>query len=274
MAQRSVKVRVVSSLARAFDVLPDPVKVRLSGRPPIVLDGQRLDAGVQLMLATRRRMGEPPPETLTLEQGRAFTRYEAAVARGRVVPVGAVRDLQVDGAVGPLRARHYAPDEPGGPHPLLVFLHGGGWVVGDLDTHDAPCRALCRHGGAHVLAVDYALAPEHRFPEAVDDALAAWRWAVEHAAELGADPARIGIAGDSAGGNLATVVAQTAARGEAPAPAVQLLVSPVTDATTRRRPHELFGEGFFLTSALMTWFPRHTFAEGLDPADPRRSPLR
>src|SRR4051812_49366389 len=274
MERRSLRIRLSSAAARAADALPDPVKIRLSGRPAIVVDGQRLDPGVQVMLAARERLGVPAIDSLSVEGTRALTRYEAAVARGRVVPVGAVRDLQVDGAFGPLRARHYAPAEPGGPHPLLVFLHGGGWVVGDLDTHDAPCRALCRHGGAHVLAVDYALAPEHRFPEAVDDALAAWRWAVEHAAELGADPARIGISGDSAGGNLATVVAQTAARGEAPAPAVQLLVSPVTDATTRRRPHELFGEGFFLTSALMTWFPRHTFAEGLDPADPRRSPLR
>jgi acetyl esterase len=123
-----------------------------------------------------------------------------------------------------------------------------------------------------VLAVDYRLAPEHPFPEFVDDALAAFRWAVEHAGRLGADPERVLVGGDSAGGNLSAVIAQ-AARGEGPAPALQLLIYPATDDTTVRRSHELFAEGFFLTSALIDWYKGHHWPDGADPADVRRSPL-
>ncbi len=268
-----MRIRALSAAARALDVLPDPVKVVLSGRRAIVADGQTLDAGAQLMLASRDRMGPPEWVSLSVEHGRAFTREEAGIARGRVVPVGRVRDLEVRGARGPLRARLYSPDEPGGPLPLLVFFHGGGFVCGDVDTHDAPCRVLCRHGGVHVLSVEYGLAPEHPFPEYVDDAVAAFGWAAEHAAALGADPGRVAVGGDSAGGNLATVVALHAKLGEAPEPALQVLVYPATDATRNRRSHELFGDGFFLTSALIDWYKGHYLPEGSDPADWRRSPL-
>jgi acetyl esterase len=266
--------RVAGFGARLMDLLPPKAKVRLSGRPPIVIDGQTLDPGVQLMLAMRRRMGEPPADSLTVEEGRAFTAYEAAMARGRPEPVAAVRDLTVPGAAGPLKARLYTSPEVGpGPHPLLVFLHGGGFVVGDVETHDAPCRTLCRHAGVHVLSVEYRLGPEHPFPEFHDDVTIAWRWAVEHAAELGADPSRVAIGGDSAGGTLSIGVALEAARGEVPAPALQLLIYPATDGTEQRRSHELFAEGFFLTSALIDWYSGHHWPEGADPRDPRRSPL-
>jgi acetyl esterase len=271
--RRQPPVPVIAALARLGDLLPPRLQVRLSGRPPIVVDGQRLDPGVQLMLATRDRLGDPPPETLSVKEGRAYTAREAAIARGRKVPVGEVRDLTVPGAAGPLPARLYVTDEPGGPHPLLVFFHGGGFVVGDLDTHDAPCRVLCRHAGVHVLSVAYRLAPEHPFPEYVDDALAAFRWAAGQAAALGADPARVAVGGDSAGGNLSAVIAQAAARGELPAPALQLLIYPATDATVTRRSQELFGEGFFLTSAQIEWYTGHFMPADADPADVRRSPL-
>src|SRR3954466_8623615 len=121
MPRRSLKIRVLSALARATDPLPDAVMAPLSGRPPIEVDGQRLDAGVQLLLASREWMGEPPVDTLTVDRGRAFTREEAAIARGRGTAVGAVHERTVAGALGPLRARHYVPDEPFGPHPLIVF---------------------------------------------------------------------------------------------------------------------------------------------------------
>jgi acetyl esterase len=161
----------------------------------------------------------------------------------------------------------------GAAAPLFVYFHGGGWVTGDLDTHDMPCRALCHHAGVHVLAVDYRLAPEHRFPAPVDDALAAWRWAVDHAGALGADPTRIAVGGDSAGGNLAAVVARAASRGEAPAPALQLLIYPVADLSRKRRSYELFGEDFFLTSVQMDWYAEHLLGPGGDSSDPRCSPL-
>src|SRR5689334_10824941 len=255
MVRRSPRVRAVSLVARLLDLLPPRAQVRLSGRPAVVVDGQTLDSGVQLTLALRERIGEPPPETMTVAAGRAFTREEAAIAQGRPTPVKAVRDLTVPGAEGPLKARLYKTPELGGPHPLLVFLHGGGFVVGDVDTHDAPCRVLCVHAGVDVLSVEYRLAPEHPFPEYHDDVTVAWRWAVEHAAELGSDPARLAIGGDSAGATLSIALAHEAARGEVPQPALQVLIYPATDGTDRRtRSQELFTEGYFLTSALIDWY--------------------
>ena len=120
-----------------------------------------------------------------------------------------VTEVTVDGGSGPLRAWHYRPADNGddSPRPLLVAYHGGGWVIGDLDTHDHLCRLICRDAAAHVLSVDYRLAPEHKAPAAVDDAYAAYLWAREHAVELGADPGRVAVGGDSAGGNLAAALA-------------------------------------------------------------------
>jgi acetyl esterase len=173
-------------------------------------------------------------------------------------------------------ARHYAPfqDPLDEPQPLLVYYHGGGFTFGDLDTHDAVCRVLCRHSGAHIVAVDYRLAPEHPFPAAVDDARAALRWAYANAARLGADQGRIGVGGDSAGGNLAAVASRLAARDGGPAPALQLLIYPATDFTSRRRSRELFGEGFLLSTTEMDWFEANYLgAQGEHASDPRASPL-
>jgi acetyl esterase len=156
-----------------------------------------------------------------------------------------------------------------------VFFHGGGFMYGDLDTHDGVCRLLCRHAGAHLLAIDYRLAPEHPFPAAVEDARAALRWASAHAQELGADPSRLGVAGDSAGGNLAAVASQLAARDGGPAPLLQLLIYPATDCTRRRRSRQLFGEGLFLTETHMDWFEASYLGSVGDAKghDPRASPL-
>ncbi len=260
---------MVAALAR----LPAGVQVRLSGKPPIQIDGDTLAPEVQLMLAMMERRREPRPETLTPEQAREARRGLAAVFAGTPVSVGEVSDLVIDGSVR-LAARHYSPREPGGPHPLLVYYHGGGFVYGDLDTHDGVCRILCRHAGAHVLAVDYRLAPEHPFPAAVEDARAALRWAQEHVGKLGADPRRIGVGGDSAGGNLAAVVARLAARDGGPPPALQLLIYPATDFTGRCRSRALFGDGFLLSNAEMDWFEANYLGAGSGLAnDPRASPL-
>jgi acetyl esterase len=268
-------LRLQQWVAQALDALPPAAKVRLSGRPPVEIDGDTLDPGTQLALAMLERRREPPPETLPPAQARVNRRKLSAVYAGRPIQVGAVTDLQlqIDGA-GPLRARHYAPQELGDPHPLLVYYHGGGFTYGDLDTHDGVCRVLCRHAGAHLLAIDYRLAPEHPFPAAVEDARTALRWACEHAADLGADPRRIGVGGDSAGGNLAAVVSQLAARDGGPSPILQLLIYPVTDFTRRRRSRELFGEGFLLRNSEMDWFEDNYFgSERAHVADPRASPL-
>ena len=238
--------RMESLAARVLVRLPPRWQVRLSGEPPVRVDGLTLDPHVQLVRALRRRrnpFGLCEPD---IPAARERFRREAALFRGPVTPVGAVRDFTIPGEGGPLPVRHYAPDDAG-PRPLTVYLHGGGYTLGDLDTHDEACRILCREGAVHVLAVDYRLAPEHPFPAALDDARTALRWAQAHARELGADPARVAIGGDSAGGNLAAVVSLQA-RGDAP-PAAQLLVYPVTDVRNSRPSQQMFGEGYFLSNA-------------------------
>jgi len=265
--------RAEQLIVRALAALPPAVQVRLSGKPPVRIDGDTLAAEMQLTLALLERRGEPAPETLGPVHARRERRRLAAIYAGRPASVGAVRELEIEGEP-PLRARHYAPLDPGGPQPLLVYYHGGGFTYGDLDTHDGVCRMLCRHAGVHVLAVDYRLAPEDPFPAAVEDARRALAWACRRAALLGADGERIAVGGDSAGGNLAAVVAQLAARDGGPATAVQLLIYPATDFSRRRRSRELFGEGFLLTEAEMDWFERNYL--GSDAArklDPRASPL-
>jgi acetyl esterase len=156
---------------------------------------------------------------------------------------------------------------------MIVFLHGGGFVLGDLESHDVPCRLLARHAGALVLAVDYRLAPEAPFPAPVQDASAALAWAIEHAAELGADPQRVAIAGDSAGGNLSAVASWEAVREGRPAPALQILIYPATDFVGRAPSHAMFDEGFLLVRSDMDWFTEKYL--GGDPGeDPRASILR
>ena len=261
--------------AQVLGVLPPRVQLRLSGKPPLQIDGDTLAPEVQLVLAVFDRRREPPLETLSPAEAREARRRLTAVYAGRPVPVRTVADLEIQGSdrTARLRARHYSPPEPGGPHPLLVYYHGGGFTYGDLDTHDGVCRILCRHGGAHVLAVDYRLAPEHPFPAAVEDARAALRWAFANAHRLGADPGRVGVGGDSAGGNLAAVVSQLAASDGGPAPALQLLIYPATDMTARRRSRELFREGFLLTDLEMNWFEDNYIGTARSHAsDPRVSP--
>ncbi|AIC71735.1 esterase [Mycobacteroides abscessus subsp. massiliense str. GO 06] len=156
----------------------------------------------------------------------------------------------------------------------MVFFHGGGWVIGDLETHDQPCRQTCRDAGVSVLSVDYRLAPEHKAPAAAQDCLAAYLWAVEHAGDLGVAPDRIAVGGDSAGGNLAAVVAQQARDTGAQLPLLQFLIYPAVDFTVRRPSRDLFAEGFFLTKAAMDGFESH-YLDGsdVDKADPQVSPI-
>ena len=268
----SARQRLEFRAARLLSNLPPRVQLGLSGRPAVRVDGQTLEPELQLALSVLERRGAPLLETLPPAEARESYRRQAIISGGAPAAVGAVRDLEIEGGDRDLAARHYAPEEPGGPHPLVVFFHGGGFVVGDLDTHDAPCRLLCRHAGVHVLAVDYRLAPEHPFPAAVEDGRAALHWATAHAAELGADGGRVAVAGDSAGGNIAAVVAWQAAREGEAAPVLQVLVYPATTMVDSARSHELFGGGFLLTRELMEWFAVQYVSEA-DPLDPRLSVL-
>jgi acetyl esterase len=181
-------------------------------------------------------------------------------------PISSVVSLEVAGR----RARLYVPSTP--TDALLVFIHGGAWIFGDLDSHDAPCRFLAEKAGVRVLAIDYRLAPEHPFPAAYDDCVAAYRWVVEHADELGADPTRLAVGGDSAGGNLATLVAIEAARGGLPC-AFQLLVYPGTDMTGMCESRDTFAAGFFLTREFMDLARDCYVPDDADWKDPRVSPL-
>ena len=257
-------------IARAVDSLPASAATRASGGP-VVVDGQTLDPHLAVVLSVEKRV-RPAREGRSIAEQREAIRESSRIAAGRRIPVGSVRDLHVDGAVGPLRARLYSPVPSGARRPLVVFFHGGGWVVGDLDTHDQPCRLLARYADVHVLSVDYRLAPEHPFPAAAEDAVAAFAWAVTHAAELGADPSRVGVAGDSAGGNLAAVVAQVTRDTGAAPPTAQLLIYPGADGSVSRPSKSLFAEGFFLTRTQMDWY-WDTYRGGAPSTDPRLSPL-
>ena len=241
--------RLQHQVVRALAGLPPGVQVRLSGKPPVRLDGDTLAPEMQLSLRVLERRGETQPETGSPTEARLARRRLAAVYTGTPVPVGSIADVEIDAAV-PLRARHYAPAEIGGPHPMLVYYHGGGFTYGDLETHDGVCRMLCRHAGAHVLAVDYRLAPEHRFPAAVARrARSAWPGRTRTRPRSG--PIRDGS------GSAATARAaisprssrELAAHDGGPPPVLQLLIYPATDFTTRRRSRELFGEGFLLSDS-------------------------
>jgi acetyl esterase len=263
---------VEAFVLRAVLGLPPTVQ-RLLVRDPIVLDGQTLSTETQLMLRLEQVARMPVVEELPVHEGRRALTHQASLVGGRQ-PVGALRDLVVAGAEGDLPARLYIPSSRVGPDPVptLLFLHGGGWVYGDLESHDAACRFLAERSGVQVLAVDYRLAPEHPLPAAVEDARAAYRWLVNHAEQVNADPDRLGVAGDSAGGNLAALVALTAAEEELPLRA-QLLVYPATDFSQRSRSRHLFEEGFFLTDRFMVQCEDWYLPQGHDRADPVASVL-
>lgn len=263
--------RLTAALVRGIAALPAPVQRRLAGAPRVI-DGQELDPEVQLMI--RLRELRPVPARETPAEARAARARTAAVFRGEKFRVDRVEAITVPGTAGPIGARLYAPAGGAGePLPLLVYLHGGGWVVCDLDTHDNTCRFLAREAGILVLSIDYRLAPEHPFPAAVEDSLEAFRYVVDNAAELGADPAAIAVGGDSAGGNLAAVVAQLAVNFELPPPAFLLSIYPVTDLSVKRESYRLFSEGYLLTEAQMDWYRGLYLPDESAALDPRASPL-
>jgi acetyl esterase len=261
--------------AKVIPWVPTRAVRLLAGGRSVTIDGNTLDPTLQLMLSGQRAMGiEGLAVDNDVAASRALMRESLLGFAGPQVHVG-VSDLSIPGSAGQIPARHYRP-VTAKPTPLLVFYHGGGWTIGDLDTHDALCRLTCRDADVHVLSVDYRLAPEHRAPAAVDDAYAAFRWAHEHAADLGAIPDKVAVGGDSAGGNLAAIVSQLA-RDEnprGPQPVLQWLIYPRTDFTAQTRSLTLFAEGFLLTKADMDWFEAQYLGDsGIEPTDPRVSPL-
>ncbi len=246
--------RAEAVVLRGLTALPTPVVRRLAGRP-VMIDGQVLDPETQWMLRLKTLIREPGAETLPLPEGRAAVRRHSGLTGGRQ-PIGEVRDLLVPGGDGALGARLYVPRSQVSKgstgrgastgSPLLVYIHGGGMVFGDLASHDATCRFLAERADVRVLALDYRLAPEHPFPAGVEDCWAAYQWVAEHADDLGADPDRIAVGGDSAGGYLSAVVALKAAEAGVPC-RFQLLVYPMTNMAEPSESRRMFGQGFYLT---------------------------
>lgn len=234
-----------------------------------------LDAEVQAFLDQQLEAAEadppPPISEQTPQWGRANYRAIAdALGEGEHVETS---DGELPGPAGSISYRAYKPAGVE-PFPVLVYYHGGGWVVGDLETHDHLCRMLCSRSGCLVVSIDYRLAPEHRFPAAIDDAVAAYEWVLEHGASLGGDTDRVAVGGDSAGGNLAAVVCIIERDQKGRLPDFQLLLYPGTDMTMScPSVEELGSKGYLLTLEQMEWFYDHYVPDHQQRTDPRASPL-
>ncbi len=233
---------------------------------------RRMQPDVALVLEVMAGMGLPPLETLPVSDARALMAASAAI-RPPSPEVGEVTDGVMPGPGGDLPYRLYRPAAPDSPGPIVVYFHGGGWVLGDLDSDDPLCRDLCARSGALVISVNYRHAPEDRFPAAAQDAFAAVQWVDANAAKLGGIPGQLAVAGWSAGANIAAVACQLARDYGAPRIAGQLLICPVVDSEMTRPSHAENGEGYMLTTALMRWFWDH-YADPADRGDPRAAPLR
>ena len=227
------------------------------------------------LLALIEERALPPMQSLSPVEARLFYRDRRALTQPEPPPVADIAELSADGPHGPIPLRLYRPsrrsDDPA-PTPVLVYFHGGGWTIGDLDTHDVLCRQLANASGCALVSVDYRMGPEHRFPAAVEDSLAATYWVRRHAAELGVDPARLAVGGDSAGGNLAAVVALLARDAGDLAVAWQLLIYPATDMRCGHPSHAANGKGYLLETPTIDYF-RGNYIEEAHWLDWRASPL-
>jgi acetyl esterase/lipase len=232
---------------------------------------RRLQPDVAMVLNAMADMGVPPLESMDAAGARALMAASAAVSPPGPA-VESVTDGELPGPAGPVPYRVYRPFSEA-PRPLVVYFHGGGWVLGSLDSDDPLCRDLCVRSDCVVVSVNYRHAPEDRFPAAAEDAVAALRWVADHAAELGGVPGQLAVAGWSAGGNLAAVACQAVRDAGGPEIAGQLLLNPVTDSDMTRPSYSENGEGYLLTAGLMKWFWDY-YADEDRRSDPRAAPLR
>ena len=267
----ALSIRAKAAVIRALYALPKPVR-RLMAGPPVRIDGQELALDAQLIIRVKNLSGSDvfadPIET-------SRTRYDdlsLVIGYEPPIPVAA-REVVIPSEHGDIPATLYTPADVPEPSALLVYYHGGGWSVGSRTSHDPVARYVATHAGVRVLSVEYRRAPEHRFPAAAQDAIAAFEYAHRQAADLGADPDRIAVGGDSAGGNLAAVTAQQAVRRGGAVPAFQLLMYPPTDISTRRPSRDLFARGSTFTDQNLRWALANYIPPGTDVSDPRLSPL-
>ncbi len=235
---------------------------------------KKLDPQVQAIIDNINKSDAPEYCDMTPEEARASHNEKAPLLGAPFVDVGSVKDFEVQGSNDPIPVRFYRPLVASEPTPTMVFYHGGGHVVGSLDSYDTMCRQLCAQSGVGVLSVDYRMGPEHKFPAAVEDAFDVYRWAVTQGREFGIDNAKLSLGGDSAGGNLAAVVAILARDEGLTAPLHQLLVYPATAAYPDSGSQLEFAEGHVLTRRLILWFHDHylDYSKG-DHTDFRWAPL-
>jgi acetyl esterase len=229
-----------------------------------------LDPQAKMLMDQLAALNGPKLSTLTAADARRVTAGSFKLPPERVEKVFKVEDRKIPGPGGEIPIRVYTP-QGSGPFPVLVFFHGGGWVICDLDSHDAPCRILTNKVGCVVVSVDYRLAPEHKFPAGVEDCFAATKWVAQHAKELNVDANRLAIGGDSAGGNLSAVIAQLARDAGGPKIAFQLLIYPATEAELDTYSHKTFTD-YFLTKDDIVWFWGQYLRGPADRKDPRVAP--
>jgi acetyl esterase len=229
----------------------------------------QLDPQAQGLLDVIQALSAPPLHTLTVEQARAQSR-SALLTRGAPLPLHHVEDVRVPAPYGSLPVRLYRPRD--GVLPIALFLHGGSWVVNDLDTHDRLCRRIARRSGWLLAALDYRLAPEHRHPAAIEDAQLAYAWLREHAARLQADASLTAVVGESAGGGIAAALTLRLRDAGEPQPAFQALAYPALDFPGRRPSYAERGTGYTLDSEGLQWSLNHYLPPDFDPADPYRDP--
>ena len=232
----------------------------------------QVDPDTQTFLARLAASSNPPYEMLSATAARAFYRAGRAIVAARPEDVAEVRTLTAPGPNGPIGMRLYRPESAAAILPVLVYFHGGGWVLGDLDSYDSVCRAIANRAGHIVVSVDYRLAPEHPFPAGLEDAYAALCWLADNVASMGGDAGRLAIGGDSAGGNFAAIVCLRARDQGGPKIAFQLLIYPATDFEMKSASQRVFAEGYLLTNANQRWFHRHYLPAGHDLTDWRLSP--
>ncbi len=226
------------------------------------------------LMEQANRTGRPKLESLPHAVGRQAVDKMSEDSEADPPEVAATQDGSFDGPAGPIRYRRYTPaGAAGNTLPTLIYYHGGGFVIGNLETHDSTCRRIANRSGCQVVAIDYRLSPEHPFPAPLDDGLAAFRHIRDSAAAFDADPARLAVGGDSAGGAISAVVCQALRDAGEQGPAFQMLIYPATDSSRESASRTAFAEGYFLTKGLMDWFWKAYVPAGTDLSDLRLSPL-
>jgi len=265
---------IVKARDRAFRLLmksPRGVLRRLVGAP-VVIDGQTLDLQTQVMLDAMRRVNVVQPEDV--EIARRQTDEDVDAVAPNAPEMASERDVVVPLETGPMRVRVYKPKTAHAGSGMLVYFHGGGFVTGSIVSHERTVKMLAHESGVIIAAVEYRLGPEAKFPAAIDDALAAYQWARAHAADFGADRARVGVGGDSAGGNMAAVTCVLARDKGVEPPSHQLLIYPAIDWSRSCESHRTFATGLFLEEDRTFWYEKHYLNRIEERDDPRASPIK